>query len=437
MKSGIFSWIIALIFFSIYSIKAQEEVVVSKNEVLNKILKGNFALKISEKDFDKAEAAYNQTKAVFLPNITASYTGVITTNPLMSFGSKLNQSILTSVDFNPDLLNNPERTQNFGTKIEIEQPIFNLDGFFQRKAARDKMKAMSLQTKRTADYLELEVEKAYMQLQLAYKVVDVLKKALKTAETHKTIANNNYREGLLKKVDVLTVEIRVVEVKNQLQKAESNILNASNYISFLMNDDEFIVYLPSDSLSITPSKIVANSVSNKRADIKSMELYLKANEAVNKADKMSFLPKLNAFGSYELYDNTTFRGDASGYVVGAQLSWSIFEGSKRIGKRQQSKAALEKSKLVYNQLIAKSNLEFNKAKRQLVDTKSRLVLSQLVLQQTQESLRICKNRFKEGLEKTSDLLKVETQFAQKQLEYYQAIFDYNFTKAYLKFLTKE
>jgi outer membrane protein TolC len=51
-------------------------------------------------------------------------------------------------------------------------------------------------------------------------------------------------------------------------------------------------------------------------------------------------------------------------------------------------------------------------------------------------LRIRTNRFEQGLEKTSDLLMAETQFAQKQLEYYQTIFEYNYAQAYLQFLTK-
>ena len=64
-------------------------------------------------------------------------------------------------------------------------------------------------------------------------------------------------------------------------------------------------------------------------------------------------------------------------------------------------------------------------------------LTQLALQQSEESLRIRTNRYKEGLERTSDLLMAETQYVQKQLEYYQTIFEYNYAHAYLQFLTKE
>ena len=415
-------------------LKAQEIVLITKNEVLLKVKENNNVIKISEQDFLAAKGNFTQTNAIFLPNITASHTGISTTNPLMAFGSKLNQGILTQADFNPVLLNNPAQTQNFATKIEIQQPLINLDGFYQRKAAKSKMNAMSLQTERTEDYLTFEVEKSFMQLQLAYKGVAVLEKVLLAANENKKMADNSFKQGLLQRADVLNVEVRVTEVKNQLQTAKSNLQNASNYISFLMNDKSYVVYKPTDSLSVIPFKIDDKIISENRADIKAMQLATNAYKAINKADKMAFLPTLNAFGSYEMYDNNVFKGSANGYLIGAQLSWDIFKGSKRFGKAQKSKAEFEKAKLEYNEYVSKSNLELNKVKRQLIDAKNRLALTTLALEQSEESLRIIKNRFKEGLEKTSDLLLAETKYAQKQLEYYQTIFEYNYTQKYLEFL---
>ena len=374
---------------------------------------------------------------MFLPNITASHTAIATTNPLMAFGSKLNQEILTQSDFSPALLNDPSQIENYATKIEIQQPLINLDGMFQRKAAKSKMEAMALKTERTQDYLVFEVDKAYMQLQLAYKAVDVLEKALEAANANKKLADNSFKHGYLQRADVLNVEVRVTEVQNQLQMAKSNVQNASNYLSFLMNDDSYVVYTPTDELAISTFALDDKTISENRADIKAMQLASNAYEAMNKADKMTFLPRLNAFGSYELYDDQIFQGDANGYLFGAQLSWDIFQGSKRIGKAQKSKSEFEKSKLEYNQYVSQSNLELNKAKRALLDAENKLKLTSLALQQSEESLRIRTNRFKEGLEKTSDLLLAETQYAQKQLEYYQTIFEYNYAQAYLEFLTKE
>ena len=424
--------------FFVSLLQGQQLVPITKSEVINKVSEDNQSLKISNEDFNGARADYRQTNAVFLPNISVSHTGISTTNPLMAFGSKLNQAILTQNDFNPALLNNPNQTQNFATKLEIQQPLINVDGIYQRKAAKAKMEATSLQSQRTKEYLSLEVEKAYMQLQLAYKGVAVLEKALEAAVSNKTLADNSFKQGYLQRADILNVEVHVTEIKNQLQTAKSNVQNASNYLSFLMNDETYVIYQPSDSLSIDKIDYKNDmKISENRSDIKAMEFASNAYSNMNKADKMAFLPRLNAFGSYELYDDQVFQGDANGYLVGAQLSWDLFQGSKRIGKAQKSRAEYEKSKLQYEQYVSQSNLELNKAKRAFIDAENRLNLTALALEQSEESLRIRTNRFKEGLEKTSDLLMAETQFAQKQLEYYQTIFEYNYAQAYLDFLTKE
>ncbi|WP_272024002.1 TolC family protein [Olleya namhaensis] len=436
MKKTIYLLILALCIGTLF-LQAQDLVPITKTEVLTIVSENNTSIKISQQDFNAAKADYRQTNAVFLPNITASHTAMATTNPLMAFGSKLNQEILTQNDFNPALLNDPSQIENYATKFEIQQPLINLDGIYQRKAAKSKMEAMSLKTERTQDYLVFEVDKAYMQLQLAYKAVAVLEKALEAANANKKLADDSFKQGYLQRADVLNVEVRVTEVQNQLQSAKSNVQNASNYLSFLMNDDTYVVYTPTDELTVSTFTLEDKMVSENRSDIKAMQLATNAYEAMNKADKMAFLPRLNAFGSYELYDDKIFQGDANGYLFGAQLSWDLFQGSKRFGKVQKSKAEFEKSKLEYKQYVSQSNLELNKAKRAFLDADNKLKLTTLALQQSEESLRIRTNRFKEGLEKTSDLLIAETQYAQKQLEYYQTIFEYNYTQAYLQFLTKE
>lgn len=416
---------------------SQNVVLVSKEEVVAKAIENNNSIKISEQDIFSAKGDFNQTNAILLPNISISHTALATTNPLMAFGSKLNQEILTANDFNPTLLNNPSQIENYATTIEVKQPLINLDGLYQRKAAKAKLKATTLLSERTEDYIVLEVEKAYMQLQLAYRAVNVLEKALEAALENNTLAKNSFEQGYLQRADVLAVEVRVTEVKNNLQSAKSNVENASDYLSFLMDDNGGGILQPLDSLSISTNSLKKESVVlEERLDVKAMEHGTDAYAKMYKADKMAFLPRLNAFGSYELYDDEIFKADASGYLFGAQLSWDIFQGSKRIGKAQKSKAEYEKSKLQYKQYVSQSNLELNKAKRQLLDSKNKLELTKLAVNQSKESLRIRTNRFKEGLEKTSDLLMTETQYAQKQLEYYQTVFEHNYAQAYLEFLMK-
>ena len=72
-----------------------------------------------------------------------------------------------------------------------------------------------------------------------------------------------------------------------------------------------------------------------------------------------------------------------------------------------------------------------------LDAKNNLKLTELALQQSEEALRIRTNRFKEGLEKTTELLMAETLYSQKQLEYFNTVFQHNYALAYLEFLTKK
>ncbi|NHM07563.1 TolC family protein [Flavobacterium sp. CYK-4] len=416
----------------------QDTLKISKADLKQKLTEQNLQLKIARQNAAAAQADYRQSHALFLPNINLSHTGIVTTNPLMAFGSKLNQEILSPADFDPALLNDPARTQNFATKIEVQQPLLNLDGLYGRKAAHSKLQAYQLQTQRTQEYLELELSKSYMQLQLAYRAVKVLQKADATAKANLKLVENYFQQGLLQKTDLLNVQVRVNEVANQLQYAKSNVRNASDYLAFLLNENNAgKVYQPTDALeNKIDEETFSSALPDNRKDIQAMELSSAAYGQILSSSKMAFLPRLNAFGSYEMYDRNLFGTSAKGYLLGAQLSWNVFDGYKTIGKFEKAKADYQKASTETEQYKAQSQLELNKTNRQLSDAKNKVQLTQLAFEQSQEAYRIRQNRFAQGLDKTTDLLQSETQLIQKELEQLQAVFEYQLTQDYLEFLTK-
>lgn len=430
--------IFTAIFLSSFFGFGQDTLAISKGELVQKVAEKNLQIKIAEKNYQSAKADFSQSASLFLPNINVSHTGISTTNPLMAFGSKLNQEILTMEDFNPALLNDPAKTQNFATKFEIQQPLINVDGLYGRQAAKAKMEAYQLQTERTKEYLELEVSKAFMQLQLAYRAVKVLEKANTTGKANLKLVENYFKQGMLQKTDLLNVQVRVNEIENQLQYAKSNVQNASDYLAFLLNEDtNGKIYKPTEELenviSVEEMKV---ALSDNRKDIQAMNKSTDAYQKMVLSSKMGFLPRLNAFGSYELYDKNILGTSAKGYLVGAQLSWNVFDGYKTIGKFDKAKADFQKAEVETEQYKKQSQLELSKTNRQLKDAENKVNLSQLALEQSQEAYRIRQNRFAQGLEKTTDLLQSETQMIQKELEHLQSVFEYNFTKQYLQFLTQ-
>jgi outer membrane protein TolC len=197
-----------------------------------------------------------------------------------------------------------------------------VDGLYGRQAAKSKMEAFQLQTERTGEYLALEVNKSFMQLQLAYKAVKVLEKANRTADANLKLIENYFKQGILQKTDLLSVQVRVNEIKNQLQYAKSNVQNASDYLAFLLNEDNTNkVYKPLEELDNTIAiSIVNTTLSANRKDLLAMDKSSEAYAKMYQSTKMNFLPTLNAFGSYEMYDDKLFGTNAQGYLVGAQLS---------------------------------------------------------------------------------------------------------------------
>ena len=78
-----YTYMIILLFLT-GTMFSQEAILITKNEAISKALENNNSIKIVGEQVNKSKADYQQTIAVFLPNISASYTGITTTNPLMA-----------------------------------------------------------------------------------------------------------------------------------------------------------------------------------------------------------------------------------------------------------------------------------------------------------------------------------------------------------------
>ena len=241
---------------------------------------------------------------------------------------------------------------------------------------------------------------------------------------------------MIQKTEVLYIDVRVKEIENQIAYAKSNIKNASDYLFFLIDEpSENKVLKPSEKLEFQ-NQILDNtaSLNFNRKDLQAYQKSLEAYDLMIKSSKAKFLPKLNAFGSFELYDNKFAQFGANGYLAGIQLSWNVFDGLKAKSEQEKYKAELTKAQTEITQYNKQSQLELNKANRQVQDAENKVTLTKLVLEQSKEAYRIRKNRYDQGLEKSSDLLMSETTMSQKDLEYQQAIFEYNVALEYYKFL---
>lgn len=403
-------------------------------DALSTALQNNPDLAFADLDESIARARFDQTMAVWLPQLKVSYTAMSTNNPLNAFGFKLQQQSITAADFNPALLNNPSTTQNFMTKAEWMQPLVNMDMLAMRQAARDQVQVAHFKRARMRDYVAMQVRQAYAQLQLAHQARAVMEESLATARVAETSTRQRFDQGYLQKSDVLHVQVQVSMLETKLAEANTSVHAASDMLSLLMKSTTGVVYQV-DSMQWEMSAGNEAQVAEQRADFQAMRSAIQALGSMASASRLSFVPKLNAFGEYLINDKSATGFGSSSYLVGAQLSWSLFTGMTTRNKVREYSREQEKTQqqLVYEQ--ARARVELEKSMRQLEDARLSVHQYDVAVGQASEALRIIENRYQQGLVTTPEYLQAQTLLSQQKLYRAQAIFQYNTTRAYLEFLT--
>lgn len=424
--------VILLIFFTSIGF-AQTATSISLEEFKNKIEQNNRSLQANEQEYLQMKAEYRETNAAFLPQLSASHTAYRTDNPVMAFGTLLNQGVFAESDFAVNNLNNPAAVSNFVTTFQVQQPLLNFDKWVMRSALKDRANAQMQQNTFKKEALLLQADRLYMQLQLAYKSLEVLEKSKATAKANLKSIEDFYEEGLLVKSDVLSAKVRLNEVENALTKAENELASISDYMYFMMNEEGSML-TPANKLEIQLSEESQETSLANRSDVLAMDLSVEAYQKMKKSAGMMYLPTLNAFGNVQYFDQDVFGTGAQNFFVGATLNWNLFEGGSRIAKNQQRIAQLQQAKLEAEDYKANAEVELDKAKRNLIEAEQKMNRNALSLEQAQEAFDIRKNRFEEGLERTTDLLNAEVQLANQELMYNQSIFEFNLAQLQVQFL---
>ena len=226
-----------------------------------------------------------------------------------------------------------------------------------------------------------------------------------------------------------------MNIETQLKSSRSVIEDASDMLSILMGVSTGTVYTL-DSISINNTVIVDGAnLFNDRSDFKALQKGMESYDMMIKASKMSYLPGLNAFASYQWNDKSMVGFNANAYFTGIQLSWNIFNGNRT--KNIISQQRLEKEKLAtqLDQQKNEAQLQIGKARRQLSDASFAMKQQRLAVEQASEALRVLQNRYTQGLVKTTDVLMAQTQLSQQKIGHVRAVVNYNLAAASLQFVT--
>jgi len=221
----------------------------SLDDAIELVYSQNWDVRDSEQRATIAKKNFQTTKALFLPNVTLSETFTSTNDPVNVFSFKLKQQTFGQSDFAVDVLNRPDNFENFSTKVELQQPIINVDGWAGRKAAKEAAQASDFMAARTKAQMELVIKKWYFRAGLAEKKTESTRKALEVARNNLKMSEDLQAEGIIQQADVMAARVRVLELESKLKGAKNEQENINDRIRFILKLSDDTELILSDSLN--------------------------------------------------------------------------------------------------------------------------------------------------------------------------------------------
>ena len=167
---------------------------------------------------DLADATLARARAEFYPKLGFAELYGVTNNPVRSFMFQLNQA---QFDPNADV-NNPAVTDNFDTRVRVEQRLLGGGQLrAEARAAADKRAAAGCSLVAVQNQLVFCVAEAYYRLVQANELVRVRAEAVTQVKQHLEIVRARLNAETAVRSDVLSVEVRLAEVREALIAARN------------------------------------------------------------------------------------------------------------------------------------------------------------------------------------------------------------------------
>jgi len=227
-------------------------------------------------------------------------------------------------------------------------------------------------------------------------------------ESNLAIARKRHAGGTLLKTDVLDVEVRLAQSREDLARARNAQRLALHTLGTLLGLERE----SSESIQIAHSASEAASPGasgpDQRPELRAAHHRLQAAEAQVRGARSGYLPRLSAFGSVDYNYGWELDGDGRSWMAGAQLEWNLWDGRLTRAKVAEAQAGLDSQIEEERKLRLGLNLELNQARLDLEEAVERLQVTATVVAQATESVELVRARFEQGLALTAQVIDAET-----------------------------
>ncbi len=396
--------------------------------VFEDTLRNNLEIKAMKFELKAYEREYRSVSGLLFPTLGIEESFTRTDVPAYALFTKMNQGRVSPQDFAPANLRDPSAVSGFETRFTLQIPLWMGGGIRSRKeASLHTRRAQEKTFRRKREEILFDAYRAFLKVSLSKSAVKVAQENLKEAKEHLRVAEKLHSAGVALLSDVLRAQVSLKKAEEKLREAKNNYRLALKALSLVANTDYAGASAP--ALPSCPSlslKELKEKALRSREDLKALEERLKALRSGYRATLSENLPQVSAFASYYLYDrDVPFGTEGSGYLVGLRVSLSFNTGlstvEKALSYRERERALLSRREFMRKSIL----FEIEKAFTEYTNAQSAIESAEARVRSAQESLRIIRSRYRNGLARIVDLLDSQTQVELARFDYLQALYRCN------------
>jgi outer membrane protein TolC len=344
-----------------------------------------------------------------------------------AFGTRLRQQRFQQSDFALNNLNRPTPINDFTTRFSGNWMGF--DSWHTELQIRRSdllLKSAEASAGRSDQEIVHRVVTSYEHMLFASRFAELARHQAQTAQSVLDASQSRVQAGVAVDADQLTAATNLALRQQESIEAEGNLATAwaelERAIGAPIREDQRQLQTLAEKHFDPPAIQEAVSVAlRSRPDRESLIEQLRAQKAGVAAAKAGFGPTIGAVGSWET-DRQSFAGDGgNNWMAGAELRVDLLPAARR-DELAAAKATLQRTEAASDAADQQIRLEVVRAWYAHQAASRMLDVARASVAQSDESLRILRDRYDAGLVTVTELLRSEDAQRQSVTSYWQAVF---------------
>ena len=446
-------YIIYLIFLLCVGLPQTKSQGISFATSLQEVYTNSNMLKISEKEAENYELVKKSINSSWMPSITllGGYTWMSNEisvsqeykSLLTPFNEYFDKNIITqeignliynflgNKSFTVPIIDNQWATLD----ISLTYPIFTGGKRLLASKIGNEIKNVGkLEYNQIKDAIFVTWVEIYYGYQLSKQYERVREENYNSLKNHFENVASFQTNGIANQMDYLVAKVAMDEAEREwkLSQRYSTLLQYS--FCKLMGYDSTCNYTPTSSFFVYKNIpdidwFIKRSIESNL--LKIMETRNKISKNTIKINQSDYLPTIIAFGKQTLASYNMPQNLSPRTVVGATLTWNIFDGLAREHRIKESKIQLEINQNKYLETENQLKSSIHKAYTELLNAEENIKTLSTTLDMTQELVRIRKAAYIEGLATTTEVIDAELADSKIKLLQLSAYYQYDIMLATL------